>query len=369
MPDGDGNLRGVVLKSYFDGGNQADSRSYDVVSLSVVSGTRDEWMPFEKDWNRVLAEHGADYLHTTDAVSRQGIFRGWTEKKVDSFLRSCVRAACKHCARYSRRNDRGKFGLLPFVASVVLKDFVERAKADRFASQNANEACLRQALGEVLLWSENQAACKQCHLFFDQGEPYYGHLCQLLQNKKALKSAWLLNKITQKSEADMRVTPGLQLADLYAWSQCNRLSEWNPIWRQKLLRSHFRWQWIDRTNIHDVNQDHQTEWLRWNLPRRAWKAEMRVRPSGAFANATASEPAEHTATARKAVSPSGIVLVLRSSKALQFECETSPPPAHVLRIAPSGLVDHDGVLGGTRVCGVSTVPASAFTLLPATRKQ
>lgn len=121
MPDGDGNLRGVVLKSYFDVGNQADSRSYDVVSLSVVSGTWDEWMPFEKDWNRVLAEHGADYVHTTDAVSRQGIFRVWTEKKVDSFLRSCVRAACKHCARYSRRNDRGKFGLLPFVASVVLK--------------------------------------------------------------------------------------------------------------------------------------------------------------------------------------------------------------------------------------------------------
>ena len=78
---------------------------------------------------------------------------------------------------------------------------------------------------------------------------------------------------------------------------------------------------------------------------------------------------KHTTTAHKAVSPSGSVLVLRSSKTLQFECETSPPPAHVLRIALSGLVDHDGVLGRTRVCGVSTVPASAFTLLPAARKQ
>jgi len=54
---------------------------------------------------------------------------------------------------------------------------------------------------------------------------------------------------------------------------------------------------------------------------------------------------------------------------LQFHCEASPPPANVLRVAPSRHVVHDGVLGTVCVCGISTVPASAFTLLPSTDKQ
>jgi hypothetical protein len=59
----------VVVKSYFDGGNQANSRQYDVLSLAVMSGTKDEWTPFENDWNAVLLKHHAAYLYTTDAMS------------------------------------------------------------------------------------------------------------------------------------------------------------------------------------------------------------------------------------------------------------------------------------------------------------
>ncbi len=195
----------MVLKSFFDGGNQADSRVYDVVSLAVVSGTKEEWLPFERDWRVVLRQHRVDYLHTTDAVSRKGLYEGWNIVQVDRFLRDCARIACRHCARARIGEIPGKFGLFPFVVSIVLKDFAERAKQEPNASKNANEACLRQALGEVLLWSENQAACKECHLFFDQGEPFYGHLCQLLQNKVATRTAYLLNKITHHSESDMRL--------------------------------------------------------------------------------------------------------------------------------------------------------------------
>jgi len=37
----------VVLKSYFDAGNKADSREYDVLFLAALSATEDEWGPFE----------------------------------------------------------------------------------------------------------------------------------------------------------------------------------------------------------------------------------------------------------------------------------------------------------------------------------
>jgi len=80
----------VVLKSYFDGGNQADSQEYDVLSLAVMSGAQDLWIPFENDWNKVLLNHHAAYLHTTDAVARVGIYEGWTEPQRIASLQTAL---------------------------------------------------------------------------------------------------------------------------------------------------------------------------------------------------------------------------------------------------------------------------------------
>ena len=59
----------VVLKSYFDGSNKADSSEYDRISIATVCGTGKEWKRFDTEWRKVLYRHCADYLHTTDAVS------------------------------------------------------------------------------------------------------------------------------------------------------------------------------------------------------------------------------------------------------------------------------------------------------------
>jgi hypothetical protein len=59
----------MVLKGYFDGGNQADSRQYDRITLATVCGTADQWKTPELEWREVLTAHKADFLHTTNAVS------------------------------------------------------------------------------------------------------------------------------------------------------------------------------------------------------------------------------------------------------------------------------------------------------------
>jgi hypothetical protein len=64
----------VVLKSYFDGGNQADSSQYDRVTLATACGTSDQWDMFESAWNEVLQKHNASFLHTTEAVSCSMLF-------------------------------------------------------------------------------------------------------------------------------------------------------------------------------------------------------------------------------------------------------------------------------------------------------
>jgi hypothetical protein len=259
----------VVLKSYFDGGNQADSTQYDVLSLAVISGTPELWPPLERGWKKVLKKHKVDYLHTTDAVARKGIYTGWTESRRDAFLKDCVKIAERHVARANIPGRAvGKYGLFSVVISFVLKDFVKQAKDVPGTPNNANESCFRQALGEVLLWSANQASCEDIHLFFDQGEPFYGHLCQLLNSKQAMKDAFLLQKISHRSESDMRRVPALQLADLYAWCVSHRLSEWKPRWQVRMLKTHWLGQWFDKTNIHDIKWDEQAKFSTWNLPKR-----------------------------------------------------------------------------------------------------
>lgn len=257
----------MILKSYFDAGNQADSSQYDVLSLAVMSGTKNLWEPFEEDWNKVLHRHHAAYLHTTDAIARERIYEGWTETLVDNFLTDCVKVASKHSARPNIGEIVGKYGLFYFVVSFVLKDFVEFAKQHPESPNNVNESCLRQALSQVLPWSFEQAACEQCHFFFDQGEPFYGHLCQLLQNKQALKVATALRRITHISESDMRHVPALQLADLYAWCQSHRNSAFKP-WHLELLKTWFLWEWIDKNNLNSGDPAQQTTWSSWNLPKR-----------------------------------------------------------------------------------------------------
>lgn len=258
----------VVLKSYFDGGNQADSGKYELVSLAAMSGTPDVWTPFEEDWNNILVSHHAHHLHTTDAVAREGIYTGWTEEQRDSFLSDCVHVAATHSARPTIGDIQGRYGLFYFVISFVLKDFISFAKEHPESPNNVNESCLRQSLSEVLPYSIEQAACDQCHLFFDQGEPFYGHLKQLKENKKAAKEATALSRITHYSESDMRCVPALQLADLYAWGQSHRQLKFKPAWLDFLLRTWFLWSWIDESNIHQVDSKSQAMWSSWKLPKR-----------------------------------------------------------------------------------------------------
>ncbi len=259
----------MVLKSYFDAGNKADSREYGVLSLAVLSATTDEWGPFELEWCDMLKRHHADYLHTTDAVARVSHYEGWTETEADGFLRDCARIATKHFIRLATEYDPGQFGIHCFTVSVVLRDFVDFAKRNPDEPQDANQGCFRQAIGNTLQWAKDKAACNEIHTFFDQGEPFYGYLVNLLESKKAKSDAWHLNMITERGEADSRREPALQLADLFAWVQSHKHEDWSPKWKKTILRLPIWWEHYDKSNLHDINPAHQATWNTWKVPKRA----------------------------------------------------------------------------------------------------
>jgi hypothetical protein len=259
----------VILRSFFDGGNKADSRMYENLCLAAVSATADEWGPFERDWREMLRRHHADYLHTTDAVSRENDFDGWKEDEVDSFLRDCARIATRHSVRLSTDYDPGQFGVYAFTVSIVLKDFVDFARNNPTLSQDANEGLIRQAIGDALVWGKDKASCDEIHCFFDQGEPFYGYLVNILESKRASKDAWLLKTIKSRTETSSREAPALQLADLFAWVECHWNDHWNPKWKQAIMRLPIWKERYDKSNLHDINHEHQAAWKTWKIPKRA----------------------------------------------------------------------------------------------------
>lgn len=255
----------MVLKTYWDGSGDADSRRYEVASLAVVSGNPHLWEPFDARWLENLKKHRAPYLHTTDAWALRGAYEGWTEKQRDDFLADCVRIAVE---RHAVAGAYGRYGLFCFVASIVLKDFVGHAASHPNEPQNAHESLFRQAFAETMEWCVGQGCSEVCHCYFDRNERFYGFLQHLLQSKKARIVATVLNRIGDTGEVDACLVPGMQLADLYAWCQSRRGWQAKPAWCERLLRTHFRWQWLDKGSFAKHSADNQRIWDSWGIPKR-----------------------------------------------------------------------------------------------------
>lgn len=257
----------MVLKTYFDAGNKDDSKQYDLLSLAAVCGTPSEWEPFEIDWGKALEAHHADYLHVTDALTRNGIYEGWTETQTKDFLRDCVGVAQKHLIRSDRHGNIAQFGLFPYVSSVVLKDYVDARTVYPDMPINANEPIFRMALTASLLWGRDQAGVEEYQMVFDRGEPFYGYLCNLLESKKAKSEALALSLISSHTQAKMIGVPALQLADLFAWGISHKLQPEKQDWHEELLSLDIGEDWRDSTNMLDVHRDAHV-WKGWNIPKR-----------------------------------------------------------------------------------------------------
>ncbi len=238
----------TVLHGFLDGGNQPDSRQHTLATLACISGTPNQWRPFEKDWKKNLIKHKVPYLHTTDVVSGNDPFsldNGWDDTKKNIFMRACVRIAGKHTARRIRGIDNpGRLGLHPFTITVVLADFVRCRKEKHPGAKNAPEALATQALEGVLRWGHEHMKVQSFHLFFDQNEPYLRHIYDRKHSKRARKDDTRLDDVFL-TEADAKKVPALQLADLYAWSVSQQDRPEQFKWQTKLLKLDREDEWLD----------------------------------------------------------------------------------------------------------------------------
>jgi hypothetical protein len=239
----------VVLKSYFDGGNQADDKQYDRITLATAAGTCDEWRGLESAWNEALVRHGAKFLHTTDAIGLQKEFskkKGWTDDRVDKLISDCVNVVAQHMVipgkilvpgPYGERLNFIKPGVNITTLTIPLKDYRKARRVNPKMPNSVTEICATESLGFCFKWGKIIGA-DWYELFFDQGEPFFGHICDRHQNKKSKRAIPLMAKVVHLGQSNMKAVPALQVADLFAWCT-NHIGDVRRDWHNRL--NHLDW--------------------------------------------------------------------------------------------------------------------------------
>jgi len=260
----------MILKSYFDGGNQADSTLYDVLTLASVSGITEQLKPFDADWNAALKKNNAPWLHTTDLFSRMKepftARDGWDSTRSEALILDCVEVIKRHVAR-PLADPSPRVGVLPFTVSIPLKDFIRAREGNSEVPRSAAEICATQSLNGCLQWGQDIMGAHYYHLFFDQSEPFRGHIVDRQRNPKVLKQLPLLSRIARNDEVDMRQTPALQMADLFAWCVSHK-SRARLKWHKALLDIPRMDEWIDYKELMKPVPGVASLVSSWKLPKR-----------------------------------------------------------------------------------------------------
>lgn len=260
----------MALKSYFDGGNEANSREYDIVTLAAFSGSGIQWGNFEEHWKHNLVKHHAKWLHTTDAATLNGPFsrdKGWTTTKVDAFIKDCV-TIIERCAAVRVKTELTFRGIRPATVSVLLKDF-KKALLKIPALESPTEICATQCLGCCFHYGEYLDDRQKFQLFFDQGEPFYGHAHDRRTNRRSRKIDQIWKKVTHLGESDMREVPALQAADLLAWSVNHKYTDGvTRDWQKRILAIDRDEEWFDHRRLLRPHREGLDIVRAWKLPRR-----------------------------------------------------------------------------------------------------
>jgi hypothetical protein len=267
----------VVLKGYFDGGNQADIRRYDRVTLATICGTCAQWNPLESAWRGVLALHKAPFLHTTDAISLNKEFskkKGWSDDKVNLLISDCVKIIADHLyvpagtfpIDIPFNPQVAKQGVMAVTLTIPLDAYRKARNVVFKLPTSVTEICTSESLGFLFKWGRLIGA-ERYELYFDQGEPFFGHVYDRKHSKKARRQITLMPQVVHIGEVDMRVSPALQIADLFAWC-INHNDDTRRDWHRRLNGLDWRSLILDYEHLVKPTPGALERTAAWNLPKR-----------------------------------------------------------------------------------------------------
>lgn len=206
------------LECYFDGGNQAVSSEYDLVSLSVISGTPKQWRKFESEWSKKWKDHQIGFFHATEYKHRPEVMEDF------------AKVAHAHAFRRGVRKSDFRHGLYPFSVTVPLRDFLLARAMNPRIPESVPDILIREALYRCVEYGKSIGA-REYHMVFDRGEPYLGLVSDFKHNSGSRHENPIVDNFDLTDGAS-RKYPGLQMADLFAFSHSNRVTYFQTPWHK-----------------------------------------------------------------------------------------------------------------------------------------
>jgi hypothetical protein len=266
----------MVIKSYFDGSNKPDPDRYTNLTLASLSGMLHEWKSFEALWGRTLTKHGADFLHTTDAVSLQNGFttqKGWNRNRVNALLLDCAKALRSKCSVQVGGHIH-RMGLRPCVVRIEFADYLLAQYKIGNDMPLVTDIVAQQAIAYCGAWWQFRNG-HFLDAIFNSNEPYCGHIVDRLNSSLGTSNFPLLTKLRCK-EASMEHTPALQASGLLAWSVSHREAV-KESWHQLVLGLPRDGDYFDYNKLLDIDPAALLEITSYNLPPRERKRRTALR--------------------------------------------------------------------------------------------
>jgi hypothetical protein len=212
----------IVLKAFYDHGNDINSELYDIVTLAGYSAREKDWPAFENRWKTRVARAWADcrnmpdvqpYIHVAEMMVGRCPFsrdQGWTDARIQSLLSDCSLHIAEATATKLFRG---------VACSVLLKDY-KKIRREGIAVASVEDICSSFCVARAVAWNADFAEDfmrEGAELYFDQNGPFRGSIANRKKHGKLRRNeAW--KKLGAVGEVDSTVVPAVQAADLLAWS-------------------------------------------------------------------------------------------------------------------------------------------------------
>jgi hypothetical protein len=202
-----------VLKAYFDKSGQEDQ---ELLTIGGVAASDDVWTEIDTDWKLILAKNNppAAYMHMVEAIHLRREFRrdkGWTDDHVFglvnlllSYLSSAPLKA-KYCQ---------------FSCSLRMSDY-NKLRAETYQLDSPPDIVASACVRKMTEWyfEHYKGLDFEAHYYFDQNEPFEEIIkakWNRARSEENPKYQWA--SIAHIGSAVMKDTPGLQIADMIAWT-------------------------------------------------------------------------------------------------------------------------------------------------------
>lgn len=223
----------IVLKSYFDKSGQEDAT---YMTLGAVAGSDSLWAEIEQTWNYCLSagDPKAAYMHLVEAVPLRGEFskeKGWDDDKVFGLVNQLL----------SYLSTISKTRYLHISCTVDMNAY-RKLQAEGYQMDSPADLCVTACVFGLFDWylHQYQGLDLEAHYYFDTGEPFEPILKAKWETELEMSqrtgdySFW--THIKHIGPAQMRCTPGIQIADMLAWATNRDLHDFG----QTLVRQRYQ---------------------------------------------------------------------------------------------------------------------------------